>query len=197
MPIADTYIDAEFAKTKTDEKVDVTALRESRKALLGQFKALREVLNTFRIPNEHVPDPKRAGGGGRPVGGSASTSLKSGQNKEGYRYVMDGKKRPKSQNSFSSLAYYATEGVPKALGVENGPSRWGASELKTFMADAGIKFGEDDSWSIALPNGKTIAAARMTNEDLIEFGEDPNTSDPSEAPIESETPEASDTGAAA
>lgn len=171
-PVVDGWVDEEFPKTQTDSKEDVGALREERKTLVGHFKAMRELLNAFKIPNEHVPDPKRVGGG-RPAGsGTTGDSAKSGKNKEGYRYFMDGKKRPPSQNSFSSLAYYATKGVPKALDDTSTIARWGAKELKEFLGTQSINFGADDTWECKLPNNTTISARRLTDQDLVEFGID-------------------------
>lgn len=173
-PVVDGWVDEEFPKTQTESKEDVAALREERKTLVGHFKAMRELLNAFKIPNEHVLDPKRVGGG-RPAGsGGGGDNAKSGKNKEGYRYIMDGKERPPSQNSFSSLAYYSTAGVPKALNPDSTIARWGAKELKAHIAEKGINFGADgdNEWTVELPNGKTIGARRLTPQDLTEFGID-------------------------
>lgn len=170
-PKVQEWIDTEFPKTKTASPEDVGALRETRKGLLVQFKALREVLNTFRIDNAHVADPKRSGGG-RPAGSTnGSASAKSGKNKEGYRYSIDGKVRPKSQNSFSSVSYYATEGCPKATGEDGSRKRWGAEELKKFITENGVNFGADDTFEVKLPNDKTVSARRINESDLIEWGE--------------------------
>lgn len=168
-PKVDAYVDVEFPKTQTGTKEEVGALREARKELLTQFKALREVLNTFKIDTSGIPDPKRSGGG-RPSGSGGGKGSKTGENKEGYRYLIDGKGRPPSQNSFSSLAFYATIGVPAAVKDGTDRERWGAPELKDFLVKAGIKFGEDDTWEAKLPNDRVVAARRMTEEDKIEFG---------------------------
>lgn len=168
-PQVNTWVDAEFPKQTPGDTADVPALKEARKALMDQFKALRTVLDTFSIPNEHIPDPKRTGGG-RPAGSTNSgSSVKNGANKEKYRYVLDGKDRPGSQNTFSALAYYATDGC-----ATDGSKRWGSKRLKEFLGENGIKFGEDDSWEVELPNKKKIGARRLTDSDLVEFGIDPN-----------------------
>lgn len=178
VPKVDEYVNTEFPKTQTTSKEEVEGLRTARKELLTQFKALREVLNTFKIPNEHVPDPRRSGGG-RPAG-SGGSGGKSGANKEGYRYLIDGKPRPKSQNSFSSVAFYATDGCPAKTVLAGGgteedakkaPKRWGADELKAFIVEkTGAEFGAADTFDVELPNGKKVSARRLTDQDKVELG---------------------------
>lgn len=175
-PVVNTWVDAEFPKTKVDSTVDVGALKEERKSQLTLFKALREVLNTFKIKNDHIPDPKRSGGG-RPIGSTTGSGAdsKTGLNKEGYRYLLDGKKRPKSQNSLSSLCYYSTEGVPAKLNPDDKapPKRMSTKELKGYLKEHNIDFGPQDTWEIELPNGKKIGASRFSDADKVEFGIDP------------------------
>ena len=149
----DAFIDERVKSQASDSSVDVGALREARKAKVEGFRALKTILDTFGIDTETVPEPKRAAG--RPAGGGSSA--KSGKNKEGYQYTMDGKPRPPSQNSFSSLAYYSTEGC---AGTAEKPERWGVAQLKSFLEQQGVKFGQDDSWDVELPNGKKIGAQR-------------------------------------
>lgn len=178
VPKVDEYVATEFPKTQTTSKEELEGLRNTRKELVTQFRALREVLNTFKIPNEHVQEPKRSGGG-RPVG-SGGGSTKSGANKEGYRYLIDGKPKPKSQNTFSSVAFYATNGCPAKVAQAAGetdeaklkalPSKWGADELKKFIGEQGVKFGEDATWEVRLPNDKVVSARRFTDQDKVELG---------------------------
>lgn len=180
-PRVTAYVDEEFPKSQTDTQEDVGQLRETRKELLVQFRALREVLKTFKIDTDHIPEPRR-GGGGRPAGsgGGGGASAKSGNNKEGYRYLMDGKPRPPSQNSFSSLAFYATNGCPAKVLEQQGLSpeeakqkaeskKWGAPQLKTYLQQEGVNFGQDDTWEVTLPNGTKIGARRFTEQDKIEL----------------------------
>jgi hypothetical protein len=177
-PKVDAYVAEEFPKTQTTSKEEVETLKTERKELTTSFRALREVLNSFKIPNDFVEEPKRSGGG-RPAG-SGGGSTKSGANKEGYRYFIDGNKRPKSQNSFSSVAFYATTNCPTKVMEANGVSaedikkaspraRWTAGELKTFLGEQGVKFGEDDTFEVTLPNGKKVSARRFTDEDKIDL----------------------------
>lgn len=148
------FIDERVKAQASDSSVDVGALREARKAKVEGFRALKTILDTFGVETESVPEPKRAAG--RPAGSGGGGS-KSGKNKEGYQYTMDGKDRPPSQNSFSSLAYYSTEGC---AGTEEKPERWGAAQLKDFLAGQGVKFGEDETWEVELPNKKKIGARK-------------------------------------
>lgn len=177
-PKVEAYVTEEFPKTKAPAD-DVEGLKTQRKELVNQFKALRDVLNAFDVANDHIPDPKRSGGGGRPVGSGGGGSTKSGANKEGYRYLIDGQKRPRSQNSFSSVAFYSTNGCPEKVAIANGaseedarklPKKWGANDLKTFLTEKGVNFGVDDSFDIELPNGKRVSARRLTDQDKIELG---------------------------
>lgn len=151
-PAIDEFIDARVKEQGSSSAEDVAALRETRKARVEGFRALKTILDTFGIDTESVPEPKRAAG--RPSG---SGGAKSGKNKEGYQYTMDGKDRPPSQNSFSSLAYYSTNGC---AGTEEKPERWGSDQLKSFIAEQGVNFGTDDTWEVTLPNGTKVGARK-------------------------------------
>jgi hypothetical protein len=158
-PTIDAFIDERVKAQSSDENaVNVTALREARKAKVEGFRALRTILATFLGDEavEAVPEPKRAAG--RPSGSGGGA--KSGKNKEGYQYVMDGKDRPPSQNSFSSLAYYSTLGC---AGTEEKPERWSSDQLKSFLAEQGVNFGTDETFEVKLPNGKTVGARKDAN----------------------------------
>lgn len=174
------FVDERYANIADVSKEQVGALRETRKALATKFKALRGVLESFGQDTASVPDPKRSGGGRPPGSTTGSGSSKSGQNREGYRYSIDGKNRPASQNQFSSVAYYATEGCPNDEGLK----RWGADRLKAFLAENGVTLGEDPEWSVTLPNGKVVAARRFTDQDRADFGLDETDSESEEAPVE-------------
>jgi hypothetical protein len=185
-PRVDELVDGLVEKATAGAKGNLVALREQRKGKIEAFKALKAILEQFQIDTSSVPDPKR--GGGRPAG-SGGGSAKSGRNKEGYRYVMDGQKRPPSQNTMSSLAYYATMGC---AGTEEKPERWGTKQLKDFLAEQGVKLGApsedgstDDTWEATLPNGKVISAYRYTQENDPElFADEADSTDdaPAEAP---------------
>lgn len=151
-PTIDSFIDERVKSQGSSSADDVAALRETRKARIEGFRALKTILDTFGIDTASVPEPKRAAG--RPSG---SGGAKSGKNKEGYQYIMDGKDRPPSQNSFSSLAYYSTNGC---AGTEEKPERWGSEQLKSFIAEQGVTFGTDESWEVKLPNGTVIGARK-------------------------------------
>jgi hypothetical protein len=197
-PKVEAYVAEEFPKTQTTSKDEVEGLRNQRKELTTSFRALREVLNAFGIKSDHIEEPKRSGGG-RPAG-SGGGSTKSGSNKEGYRYLIDGNPRPKSQNSFSSVAFYSTTNCPAKVMESEGKTadeikaanprpRWTAGELKTYLQEQHVNFGEDDAFEVTLPNGKKVSARRFTDQDKIDLGivEDANeTGTPSETPAGTE-----------
>lgn len=159
-PKIDEYVSSQVKDTAKVSDDELTKLKEARKALVEQDKAIRTILSSFGLDTSTVPEPKR--GGGRPAGSTSGSGAKSGKNKENYQFTMDGKDRPSSQNTFSSLAYYATTGVPKALGQsEKEDDRWGAKQLKEFLASQNVKFGEDDTWEVTLPNNRKIGARRL------------------------------------
>lgn len=159
-----TFLDAEVEKATSGSKEDVTALRASRKEKVDNFRALETILTTFGIDTSSVPEPKRATRGS---GGGGGSSVKTAQNKEGYRFQMDGEDRPDSQNTLSSLAFYATKGCAG----EN--ERWSTADLKKFITEKleeqGLKYGEADTWALDLPNGKNISVRRFTDEEIAGF----------------------------
>lgn len=152
------FLDTAVEEATKDSKEDVTKLREDRKAKLDDFRSMKTVLETFKIDTSSVPEPKRA----RQSNGSSGGS-KSGKNKEGYQFTMDGKDRPASQNSFSSLAYYST------MNCAGEGNRWGVAQLKDFLAEQGVKYGEQDTWEVELPNKTKIGARRFTAEEIAAF----------------------------
>ena len=79
---------------------------------------------------------------------------------------MDGSPRPPSQNSISSLTFYSTVNCE---GGQGDPPRWTTAQLKEFLAAQGVNWGQDDEWSVELPNGKVISARRFTEEELAAF----------------------------
>jgi hypothetical protein len=162
--MTEKVINDRVASTATVKPEDVDKLKEQRKAELETFRATRLLLLSVGFITAEDPqfqEPKRAGGG-RPAG---SGGAKSGKNKENYQFYMDGKERPPSQNSFSSLAFYATEGLAADEDGSNvrteKDSKLGAKQLKKFLADNGVQFGEQDEWEVTLPNGKKIGAKRV------------------------------------
>lgn len=164
-PKIDSYVEESIKDTVQASSDEVDQFKTSRKALVERDKAIRTILISFGLKEQvdAVPEPSK--GGGRPAGSKTGSGAKTGKNKEMYQFTMDGKDRPPSQNTFSSLAYYSTTGVPKALGkTEKADERWGSKDLKEFIASKGVKFGEDDTWEVELPNGKKIGARRMPKE---------------------------------
>lgn len=158
----DEFLKAEVDKQTAGSKEDVSKLREDRKAKVEAFRALKTILETFGTDTSSVPEPKRSAG----RGGSGAGAAKTGLNKERYRFKMDGNDRPNSQNTLSSMAYYATLGC---AGTEEEPERWGTAQLRKFLEDNGVKYGEQDEWEVTLPNGTKIGARRMTADEVAEL----------------------------
>lgn len=168
-----TKVDAvvdERVKANAGEAVDVDKLKEQRKAELEVFRALKVMLKSLGTPQEEldtIEEPRRSGGGRT---GSGGTTAKTGMNKEGYRYFMDGKGRPTSQNSFSSLAFYATNGLDEAGnkvadGVKSKMSSKGLrAVVDAALAEQGLKFGEAPQWEVTLNNGTKIGARKFDPE---------------------------------
>jgi hypothetical protein len=163
-PAIDELLDERVAKATAGSKENLDALKANRKTLIDAFRSMQTVLETFKVDTSSVPEPKRTN-----TRGSGSSGPKSAKNKEGYQYLMDGRDRPPSQNSFSSLAYYATVGVPKALNPDDTLERWGSKQMKDFIAEKGVKWGVDDEWEVTLPNDVVIAARRFTTDELAAF----------------------------
>lgn len=158
-PRVDAFVTEELGKVQSVGKDEVEALRTTRKELVGNFGALKTVLESFSIDTSEVEVPKSRGG--RPAGSGGGSGSKSGKNREGYRFTMDGKDRPDSQNTLSSLAFYATVGCPKAGdSARDEKDKWSTKELKDFIAAQGVKYGEDETFEVSLPNGKKIGARK-------------------------------------
>lgn len=185
-PQVDELVNTQVEALTSNVQGNVAPLKEQRRVLVENFKATRAVLNQFGMDTSSVPDPKR-GGSGRGAGSGTSSSAvqKTGKNKEGYRYYMNGVPRPKSQNTMSSLAYYATLGCvsindpqfanltedKKQARIEQlkkHPERWSTERLKEVLAQDGIVWGPPgdgtDEWKIKLPNDTEIGARRLDPE---------------------------------
>lgn len=169
----DEVVGAEVKKVLDGSKGQVEPLKEQRKAALEQFKAMRTVLEQYKVDVSSVPVPTRARG--RSGGSSGSTSQRTGMNPEQYRYHINGKPQPISQNTFSSTAFYATLGCVTSddpatqAKLDEKPEKWGTQELRDFVAAQGVKVGKpgegDDTWEVTLPN-KTVVSARRLDKDL-------------------------------
>lgn len=170
----DEVIGSEVKKVLEGSKGQVEPLKEQRKAALEQFKAMRTVLEQYKVDVSSVPIPTRARG--RSGGGSSgSTSQRTGMNPEQYRYHINGKPQPISQNTFSSTAFYATTGCvtsddPEVQAKLNEkPEKWGTQELRDFVKAQGVTVGKpgegDDTWEVTLPN-KTVVSARRLDREL-------------------------------
>lgn len=197
-PRVNERVDALVTEQTAGAQEGLAGLKEARKSKVEASKALRFMLEQFQIDTSSVPEPKR-GGGRTPGSGGGSSASKTGRNKEGYRYSMDGAKRPPSQNALSSLAFYATVGC---AGTADKPERWSTAQMKEFIAAQGVVMGAEgvegaqDTWTVTLPNGKVISAARYSRDtdpdlykDVIEAEADSD--DAPEAPAtEAPAPEA-------
>lgn len=160
----DELVNAELSKLKANVAGTVEPLKEQRKAKFNLFQAMRAILEQSGADVSSVPVPKRSAGGGRSSGGGSgrSGSRATGWNTDELRFTMDGKNRPPSQNTFSSLAYYATMGC---AGTEEAPDRWGAPELRTFLESKGAKIEKGATWEVELPNGTKVGARPLNEND--------------------------------
>lgn len=166
----DELVTTELAKVST-EGVNVDQLKTKRKDLATDFDSLKRLL-LRALPEgteQHtlvngLEVPRRRGSGG----GAGSGKSKSGKNKEGYRFAIDGKDRPNSQNTLSALAYYATEKCP----TPDGRERWTTDELRDFLTQRGVKLGEDETWTATLPNGKVVSGKKEAFEDDAPAGDE-------------------------
>lgn len=159
----DELVNAELAKAKTDGGVDPDTLKNTRKELVADFDSLKRLLVKALPEGSEAATlvaglevPRRRGGSG-----TGSGKAKSGKNKEGYRYAIDGKDRPNSQNTLSSVTFYATEKCPTTDGRE----RWTTEEFRAWLVTQGVNLGEDESFSVTLPNDKVVSAKREIFED--------------------------------
>lgn len=158
-PQIDELVDGKVKALTDNVKENVAPLKERRKDKLDNFKAFQTVLTQLGFDTSSIPEPKRSAGRTSSGGSGNLTPAKVGKNPEGVRYGMDGKDRPPSQNTFSSLAYYATMGC---AGTEEAPARWGVEELRAYLSQNGVT--EDaTTWSVTLPN-KTVVSARPLDE---------------------------------
>lgn len=162
-------IDARVKVISESAKTDVNPIKEQRKKALETFDAMKLVLETMGHDTSSVAEPKRRVGGGRGSGRSASSSAqRTGLNTERYRYQLDGKNLPPSQNSLSSAAYYGTMGC---TGTKEAPARWGVAQLKEFLESNGVNHDVpgkgQDTFSVQLPSvdpekpGKKLSARRL------------------------------------
>ena len=151
-------VNAEVANAKAEGGVDVDSLKNTRKELAADFDSLKRLLSKALPEGSEAATlvaglevPKRRSGGGGGTG-----KAKSGKNKEGYRYAIDGKDRPNSQNTLSAVTYYATEKCP----TPDGRERWTTDEFRTFLTEQGVNLGEDETFTVTLPNGKVVSGAK-------------------------------------
>lgn len=167
-PITSKLVDDSVTQaTASNPEVDVNSLKEKRKAEVELFRAIKTMLGSLGVKEAlAIEEPKRSGGGR--TGGVSSA--KSGKNKENYQFTMDGKDRPPSQNTFSSLAYYVTVGLKMTgndvatLTTEGATKddRLSSEQFRAVLTNYGVNYGEADTWEISLPNNKKVGARRVT-----------------------------------
>lgn len=176
-PSVDELVDGQVKALTENVKDNIAPLKEQRKAKLETFRGVRAILNQIGTNTDSVPEPKRSAGRSAGSSTSASSATKTGKNKEGYRYAINGSDCSKSQNTLSSLAFYSTLGCVKAddedpvkraehqAKLDKAPERWGVAMLKEFIAAQGVSLGAPgegmDEWKVTLPNGKIVSARRF------------------------------------
>lgn len=161
----DAYVDERVAAITKGVDANVEPLKAQRKDILSKFQALREVLDMLSIDTSSVPEPKRSAGGrssgSRSSGGSSTAK---GLNKDRYRFYIDDKAQPPSQNTRSALAYHATDGCAPN-DAQGKKVRWGVEQFFAHLVEKGINYGPpgegDDNWEVTLPNGKVVKARRL------------------------------------
>lgn len=164
--VVDELITAELAKVTNEGGVNPDTLKSTRKELVADFDSLKRLLA------KALPEGSEAQAGvvalevprSRRGSGAGSGKSKSGKNKEGYRYAIDGKDRPNSQNTLSAVTYYATEKCP----TPDGRERWTTEEFRNFLSEQGVKLGEDESFTVNLPNGKVVSGVKEAFDDADE-----------------------------
>lgn len=161
-PAIEELVDGKVKELTSDVKENVAPLKESRKAKLEAFRAFKLVLETLGYDTSSVPEPKLTGGRGSGSGSSAAkTPSKVGWNEEQARYVINDKVQPPSQNSLTSLNWYATLGC---AGTETAPARWAIAEFKEFLSNAGVDVNTNSWGPVELPNGKKVSARPLDPE---------------------------------
>lgn len=156
------FLDERVEQATAGSADNVQTIKDDIKAKIEEFRSVKTILDSFGVDTSGVEEPKPRRGRG-----SGSGAPKSPKNKEGYRYSLDGKERPDSQNLISALCFYSTVGCDP----DNPEDRWSTKQLKSFLAEQGVNFGEDDTWEVTLPNGKVISARRFNDDELARIKE--------------------------
>jgi hypothetical protein len=157
----DAYVDERIKVLSASAKQDTQPLKDARKTAVDEFRSMKTVLEMLKIDTSSIPEPKRAGGR---TAGAARTgnSAAKGFNKDRYRYSIDGKEQPPSQNTASATAFYSTKGC---AGTAEKPEKWGTKTWREFIAAQGVTMGEpgkgNDTWEVTLPNGVKVSARRL------------------------------------
>lgn len=159
----DALVDEKIASITAGVKENVEPLKDKRKDLVSKFQALRDVLDMLDVDVSSVPEPKRSAGGTRTSRGTGNSTAK-GLNKDRYRFYIDDKAQPPSQNTRSAVVYHSTVGCAPD-GPNGKKERWGVEAFFDHLKTQGINYGPpgegDDTWSVTLPNGKRVSARRL------------------------------------
>jgi hypothetical protein len=139
------FLAKEVEARKSDAVVvppeEIETLSTSRKNLVEQYKALRNILEMFGQDVTTVPEPKKRTG---------ARGKRGPRVLQGYNYSIDGKERSASQNSLSSIA----NTVCSDLG-------WKTVDLRNFLTEQGIDLTDPpETFSVTLPNNHVLAAVR-------------------------------------
>jgi hypothetical protein len=146
----DKYLTEQVEARKNDAPAvsddEVAELSTSRKELVEQYKALRQILEMFGNDVSTIPEPKKRTGSRGKRGPRVLTN---------FSFSIDGKERTSSQNSLSSIANTVCADL-----------NWKTADLKNWLAEQGLDFqNPEDSWEYTLPNGKVISGVVMEVDD--------------------------------
>lgn len=146
----DKYLTEQVEARKSDAPAvsdsEIDELTSSRKELVDQYKALRQILEMFGNDVSAIPEPKKRTGSRGKRGPRVLTN---------YSFSVDGKERTSSQNSLSSIANTVCSDL-----------NWKTLDLKNWLGEQGLDFqNPPEEFSYTLPNGKVLSAVAVEVDD--------------------------------
>ena len=132
------------AETPNLSEEQIKEMAETRKQLVMQFKATKEIFKTFGMPGvESVPDPKRRTGAHGKRGPRAITQ---------FTWTVDGVRQSPDKDSLT--------GVASENGYEN------SKALRDALREAGIDLkNPEDQIEFTLSNGKTLVGIKSVEDE--------------------------------
>ncbi len=147
------------SSVEVPSEAEIEELTTVRKKLNEQFKALETLLDSFGIDTSSVAKPKKRTG---------SRGKRSPRAMSQYQFYLDGTELSAAENNLTLIAKRvgSFDGITVSDDEGNSKTLTPGKALRDFLAENGVdQKNPPAEWSVELPSGNTLSAARFETSD--------------------------------